>query len=104
MANDVEGAKMCFLLDNEDCLRKDLQVYGVDAFDKLASVSTGPLRELFLTLRKMDIVALKKIAHLQSGNLIQFLFQSIPIVCGLLENKGAKVGAYTATLSKTASK
>lgn len=101
MADNVEKAKLCFLLDNEDCLRQDLQVYGIDAFNKLASLSTGELQQLFITLKNMDTVALKRIAHLQNGNLIQFLFESIPTVCSLLESKAAKVRAYTATLKKT---
>lgn len=100
MVNQVEGAKLCFLLDNVECVRKALQVIGVDGFTKLASMSTGKLQQVYLTAKAYDIAALKKIAHMQNGNLLQFLLEFYPTICGLLNKKAALANAYSASMSK----
>lgn len=94
MVNNVEGAKECFLLDNQECLRNDIRVIGVDGFTQLASLATGKLQQVYLTAKQWDIETLKQTANIQSGNLLQFLFESIPKVCSLLNRKANLINSY----------
>lgn len=100
MNNKVASVKTCVLLDDIDCIKDALQFDGIDAFDRMASLSApGPWRDLFLDLRRMDAQTQREIESHQRGNLIQLLSETVPAICGLLNRKAEKIRQYTSFIA-----